>query len=194
MQRLANNVTERAFRVENVLSEGDFRRALIAGRKACYQRVSKGSGKYLHLAPVPMIINKPLHEAMEFGTGCRLLEIVSFYRLNSLKLDTEFRVHCDTVIQGEIPDYACVFYLENSGDSGTALFEHPEHGRSDESRLSIFDEDDGKWEVYFRNYAKANSMFIYDSSLFHGRFPWASKGYTKQDGRIVIVKFMKAVK
>ena len=193
MRRVDFPETVRAHRVESVLSEADLERALTAGRKARYRPVDKGNGKVLYVAPVPEFVNRTLHQAMEFALGRRLLEIASFYRLNSGELDVDFRVHCDSIIQGQRPTHACVFYLEDCDRSGTALFTHPEHGLEDPDQLSVFDEDDGKWEAYLKNYAKANSMFVYDSALYHARFPWVSKGHTRRDGRIVVVKFMRDI-
>lgn len=113
-------------------------------------------------------------------------DFVSFLRLNKPDFDTAFRVHADRdpLGDGRICNMAAVFYLEED-DSGTALFRHPDHGDRAKEKY-VFTEDDGKWEVYFKCQSKANRLFLYDSKLFHGRFPWK----VNKD-RVVLVKFMR---
>lgn len=186
--------THPAWIIDDVLDLTTLGEARRVGRESSrFQPIDKGNGRVLHCALVPPFIDRQLQAAMERSLARKLRNIISFYRLNTSRLDTEFRVHCDTVIQGELPDYAGVFYLETCQDSGTALYEHPVHGRGDDQGLSIFDEDDGKWSPYFMCPEYENRMFLYKSSLFHGRYPWKARGNTRKDGRIVIVKFMKVV-
>jgi hypothetical protein len=179
--------------VDNVLTDEQALEVRRVGRKAHFQPVPKGNGTFLHLAAVPRFLDNHLHHKTEVHLDLRsgLRNIASFYRLNTRQHDTEFRVHCDRLIQGEQPDVACVYYLESSEVSGTAFFRHPEHGVGDPENLKVFDVDDGKWEPYNWFYARANSMLIYPTSLYHGRFPWVAEGSDKSDGRIVVVKFLK---
>ena len=175
----------------DVLAPDALAMAKKAARALRFNPVAKENGERLWVAPVPQFVNRRLHSVMEFHCGVELEEITSFFRLNTRRHDTEFRVHCDHIIQGQTPTHASVFYLETAEDSGTALFRHPVHGDRDDERLSIFDEDDGQWEAYLRCPEVENTMFIYRAELFHGRFPWQARGFDRKDGRIVIVKFMK---
>ncbi len=175
----------------NVLAPDALAMAKKAARTLRFNPVAKGNGEQLWVAPVPQFVNRRLNQTMESHCGVQLEEIASFFRLNTSRHDTEFRVHCDHLIQNQLPTHAAVFYLETVKDSGTALFRHPIHGDRDEERLSIFDEDDGLWEAYYKCPEVENTMFIYRAELFHGRFPWKARGFDRKDGRIVIVKFMK---
>jgi hypothetical protein len=177
---------------ENVLSDyflADVRRI---ARKAYYRPYPKGDvGEMLFLAPLPGFVRTLMRQAMEEELGIRLEEVISFFRLNTKRHDTEFRVHCDGIIQGQRPTHAAVFYLDTHRSSGTALFKHPTYGCCDKEQLAIFNEDDGLWDAYFKCPEIANNMFIYRTEMFHGRFPWQARGNAKCDGRIVIVMFMK---
>jgi hypothetical protein len=180
-----------AFIVWDVLSEHDFKQLEHNGRFARFRPIPKENGTNLYCCEISPRYDFLLSQAMAEAVGKQLRNIVSFYRLNTSKLDTEFRVHCDSVIQGEMTDWACVFYLNDSASSGTAFYEHPVYGRHDESKLAIFNEDDGRWTPYYRYYAARNSMLVYPAKVFHGRFPWRATGDNKRDGRIVVAKFMK---
>jgi hypothetical protein len=176
---------------ENVLSENLISELDRIARISRYLAIPQGGGMCLYGAKVPTYIDCYLSEAMEEASNTRLKPIISFLRLNSANHDTEFRVHSDTVILGQLPTHASVFYLETSKDSGTAFFEHPVHGCKDPSKSLIFTQDDGLWVPYKKYNAKRNSLLTYRSELFHGRFPWKARGNSRKDGRIVIVKFME---
>ena len=178
---------------EKALPDEIYQEAKRIGKTSRYNRILKENGESLFLARVPLFINTTLHIATENTVGKRFKEIISFYRLNSAIHDYEFRIHCDTVIQGQQPTHACVFYLHSSNESGTALYEHRFHGREDAANLAIFDSDDGLWKAWHKVYAKENKLFVYKSSLFHGRFPWRCWGDSRENGRIVIVKILKEV-
>ena len=157
---------------------------------ASYNKMWLDEETCMHYAWPLKLVNDTINEKIETKTGMKFRDIASFLRLNTSLIDNEFRVHNDAAIQGVKPTHAAVFYLEDSFVSGTALFSHPEHGKSSDE-VKIFTKDDGLWKPYFNYYARENSLLLYDANLFHGRFPWQAFGKTKYDGRIVLVKFLK---
>lgn len=175
----------------NTLPEDIYKESKAIAKRLRYSPVKVENGEFFFLARVPSFINDSLNKAAEELVGKPLEDIASFYRLNSFIHDTKFRIHCDSEIQGRKPTHACVFYLYTHVDSGTALYEHQVYGREDGASLAIFDSDDGLWKAWHKVYAEENKLLVYKSSLFHGRFPWQCWGTSKEDGRLVIVKFLK---
>jgi hypothetical protein len=170
----------------DVMDHTEFRTAVRFGNLGSWHRVDKGNGTDLYYKDAPKQVRAVVHARMERAIGALLHPIVQFYRLNSSVHDTDFRVHCDNVINGKKPHVASVFYLDDITDSGTAFFEHPVYGMSDPDQLIIFDKDDGAWREIARVQSRANSMVIYPATVFHGRYPWQQK-----QERIVLVSFMR---
>jgi hypothetical protein len=173
--------------VENVLPETVFKELEKALDGAFFKSYDVG-GNQLYYHEIPNGVAKLLSDVCSREVGKELSTILSFARLNTPELNTEFRVHADSVIFNQKPTIASVFYLKDSIDSGTALFEHPVYGKKHVAGKNpqIILEDDGKWHAYKKYYAKANTMFIYNSDLYHGRFPWKVN-----EERIVLVNFMR---
>jgi hypothetical protein len=145
-----------------------------------------GNLLYYHL--ISEDINQEINKVIDDTLGIKHEDILTFARLNTPKLNTEFRIHSDGVIFNREPNLACVYYLKDSDTSGTSLYRHPRYGDRWDSRTSMNNvhlKDDGLWEEYHRYYAGENSMFLYNAQLWHGRFPWKV-----EEDRIVIVKFM----
>lgn len=168
----------------NVLSEGDLAR-LRKQAEGQYKTIDTGYADILCRAPDTRI-NNLLLNFIKREVDPKLVELQSFLRLNTPTKDTSFRVHADKEPLND--DRRClvaaVFYLYDD-ESGTALFEHPDHGKSVGSQY-VFTEDDGKWSPYMFCKSTANRLFVYDARLFHGRQPWK----VNQD-RIVLVKFLR---
>lgn len=177
----------------NVFPEGFYKSVKEIAKATNYRPVKTETGEYLFLGKIPSFIRSALLLEVETLVGKSLKEIATFYRLNTSIHDTEFRIHCDSEINGEKPTYACVFYLHKSKESGTALYSHESHGLRARDKVVIFDSDDGLWEPWRKILAEENKLFVYEADLFHGRFPWKCWGSSKQDGRLVIVGFFKEV-
>ena len=171
--------------LNNVLSTKDFEflKSHLLHQDRRFQALDLG-GTHMYAHKVPFGVSLLLDKAIKEATGLNLQSVASFVRLNKKDLDTSFRVHADSDIKNQKIVVAAVFYLEDSEISGTALFKHPIHGHKASSQL-VFTEDDGLWDAYYKYYAKANTMLVYDASFFHGRFPWKVPHERK-----VIVKFM----
>lgn len=179
--------------VENVLDSHALLSLKNYARNIPFKKVEKGNNTFLYLTQVPPNVTKVLQVAMEKAVGAKLKEVITFLRLNTSELDTEFRIHTDAKVLNQKPEVSAVFYLDTDSFSGTALFEHKIYGRYGKPEGEIFTEDDGNWNCYLKYFAVENSMFICNSDLYHGRFPWKSYGKDQSDGRIVIVKFMRYI-
>jgi hypothetical protein len=177
--------------IDKVLCNSDF----VSLRDSLYGSVSGFKpydviGSLLYYQLIPNEIDQEINKVIDESLGIKHKDILTFARLNTPLLNTEFRIHSDGVILGKQPNLACVYYLKTSNSSGTSLYKHPTHGDRWNSRVTpsnVFLEDDGLWEEYHRYYALENSMFLYNAQLWHGRFPWVVT-----EDRIVIVKFMVA--
>lgn len=114
------------------------------------------------------------------------------YRLNYIGEEPNQSIHTD-VGWGT---HALVLYL-NDGPSGTAFWKHK---KSETTRLKPLDittyiatrkdwTDNSKWEL--DNFVKmeANRAVIYESELFHSRYPFEAFGTKPEDGRLILVAF-----
>lgn len=177
--------------IQSVLPSEEFKSVQKSSRSLAFTPVPVGLGDTLHLAHVEPHIEASLLKAAEEVTGHKLECIKSFYRLNTKIVNNTIRIHSDAVIDGKKPDIAGVFYLETSDTCGTALFEHPEFGRDSKGKPNaIFKRAEG-WKPYVFYKALGNSMFVYKADLYHSRYPFESYGLNQEDGRIVIVMFMR---
>ena len=180
--------------VENIFDLDEFEDLKRQLREATYLPFPLDKPQILYLAPVPKAYDDALTIWAESIVESKLNQLRSFARLNTEELDTNFRVHSDGKIYGTYPDIACVFYIDTREDSGTAFYESPIYGRTSAlPEYNVHKDDDGNWHPYAKIHQKENSMLIYNAALYHGRFPWKSYGQSKEDGRIVIVKFLKTI-
>lgn len=109
--------------------------------------------------------------------------------------------------QGETPNqsihsdigwgtHALVLYLSD-GPSGTAFWKHKatQTDRIDEGDVWLFEqinkdwEDESKWEQVRFVPMKFNRALIYESALFHSRFPFKAFGTSPETGRLIVVAF-----
>lgn len=109
--------------------------------------------------------------------------ILSFLRSAKNDFDTNYRIHADHVLNGRKTALASVLYVNsNKGVSvnGTSFWRHHIHGErlpddtSNEEfdRLLLEDSDDlSKWEHVLSVFAVPNRMLVFDSNLFHSKFP-----------------------
>jgi hypothetical protein len=156
--------------------------------------MQREDGSHMYYAPVPEDIDTLLLLSIEQAISRILRPIYAFIRLNTSRHDTEFRIHSDSKVCNHMPTVAALFYLDGSDTEGTAFYKHSELGdRALNDDYHLYTTDDGKWTRYETHYPKENSLIVYDSKLFHGRYPWKVEGINQKDGRIVVVKFLKDV-
>ena len=125
--------------------------------------------------------------------------IFSFFRVATDKVDTDWRIHSDAIINGVRPDRALVLYLSPSnmtGLHGTAFWKHKELGDYLPEDVSFEDFDNvllndsniiEKWDLQSVIGYKINRAVMYPCNYFHSKYP--NKGWA--DGRIVYVMFYK---
>ena len=126
-----------------------------------------------------------------------LKSIFSFFRVSNDELDTDWRIHADTIIMGEKPDRALVLYLSdcyNEELNGTAFWEHIDMG--DTMPLDITDDEFDeillrdsnnldKWSLKSVVGYKPNRLVSYPCNYFHSKYP--NKSW--KEGRVVYVMF-----
>lgn len=125
--------------------------------------------------------------------------VFSFFRVATDKIDTDWRIHSDSIINGERPDRAMVLYLSPSsmkGLHGTALWNHKELGDHMAEDIS-FEKYDGvllsdsnnleKWDLQSVIGYKVNRGVSYPCNYFHSKYP--NEGW--EEGRMVYVIFYK---
>lgn len=151
-----------------------------------FKAIPLGAGVKMYATEAPQEVTEAVWSIVSLAIGKELKTIAMFVRYNDEFMDTSFRIHSDGEVLGEQPTVACVLYL-NSGETGTALFEHDIYGSYPADwEDKVHTEDDMGWVVV--NYAPqvANSMFIYDARQFHSRYPHQADG-----PRFTLVGFFK---
>jgi hypothetical protein len=131
--------------------------------------------------------------------GIERRNILSFFRIATDKVDIDWRIHADSIINGERPDRALVLYLSPSkmeGLHGTAFWKHKDLGYSLPSDVSFERHDEvlrrdsndiDKWELHSVVGYKENRCICYPSNYFHSKYP--NMGWS--EGRMVYVMFYK---
>ena len=142
--------------------------------------------KRVCLEPVP-----GLQEAIEARLGP--VEMLGMgYRLNFNGEMPNAAIHSDM----GWGTHAAVLYL-SEGEGGTAFWEHLATGahRIDPGDMELFEQikddwdDPGKWEQIALAEMKLGRLLIYESALFHSRWPFAAFGTDYDSGRLVAVSF-----
>ena len=140
----------------------------------------------LHTEKISLMMRKPIKH------------IFSFIRRATDEEDTDWRIHADTVIMGQQPTHAAVWYMSEKPqglDCGTAFWSHHKHGIDlDPSNVMEFNriltEDANKKELFELDGLvgyKQNRVVIYRANRFHSKYP--NKAW--KDGRIVLATFFK---
>lgn len=131
--------------------------------------------------------------------GIRRKNILSFFRVATDKVDTDWRIHSDAIINNDRPKRALVLYLSPSkmeGLHGTAFWKHKELGDYLPENISCKDFDEvllsdsnnvDKWDLHSVIGYKINRAVCYPCNYFHSKYP--NVGWP--DGRMVYVMFYK---
>jgi hypothetical protein len=139
--------------------------------------------KRVWLGEVPGLkdaIEEQMGECDWLGTG---------YRLNYVGEMPNQTIHSDL----GWGTHACVLYLSD-GDSGTAFWRHLATGSTEyhpDDYLSIIAdvENPEAWEMRMMVSQRFNRGIIYESALFHSRFPFEGFGDSPENGRLIAVAF-----
>jgi hypothetical protein len=131
--------------------------------------------------------------------GIKRNNIFSFFRVATDKVDTDWRIHSDAIINGERPERALVLYISPSsmkGLHGTAFWKHKELGDCLPEDVSFDKYDDvllnesnniEKWDLHSIIGYKVNRALMYPCNYFHSKYP--NLGW--EEGRMVYVMFYK---
>lgn len=92
--------------------------------------------------------------------------------------------------------HAAVLYLSDGG-GGTALWRHKATGAESIQKGDVWlmnaigDDwnDESAWDMRHLAEIKLGRMVIYDSSLFHSRYPFQAFGDSPENGRLIAVAF-----
>lgn len=172
---------------DNFLSDADSIR--VAGLHADFQDWAAPDGevyKRICITEVPGV-----REAIERITGP--VEMLGMaYRLNYGGELPNAAIHSDL----GWGTHALVLYLAE-GEGGTAFWRHTATG---EHRIEPGDvdllikvqgdwDDESKWEIRRLVETRFNRALIYESPLFHSRYPFAAFGDRPDTGRLIVVAF-----
>ncbi len=123
----------------------------------------------------------------------RQIEILGMgYRLNFAGEAPNAAIHSD-IGWGT---HALVLYL-SEGNSGTAFWKHLKTGAKhiEPGDVDLLREvegdwnDESKWQRYLGIPMRMNRAVIYDSTLFHSRYPFEAFGDSPENGRLIAVCF-----
>lgn len=114
--------------------------------------------------------------------NCTIQPILSFFREAKEGQDNDWRIHNDSIIEGQQPDRAIVLYISEDGYgdlNGTAFWEHYKHGEKFENitpeeydRLLTEDSNDrDKWILKSVIGHKQNRLLSYPCNYFHSKYP-----------------------
>ena len=170
----------------NKLLENDFEEVVV-GDKSFWVQFSNPE------------FDKTILDKVSSIEGVERKSVLSFFRVATDELDTDWRIHADSIINGERPTRALVLNISPSkmtGLHGTAFWSHVDLGDSLYDGVS-FEDFDGmllndsndlsKWDLQSVVGYKINRAVCYPCNYFHSKYPnigWAS-------GRMVYVMFYK---
>jgi hypothetical protein len=108
--------------------------------------------------------------------------ILSFFREAKEGQDNDWRIHNDSIIQGQQPDRAIVLFIskeQDEGLNGTAFWEHWKHGERFENITPkeydrLLKEDSNspqKWRLKSIIGHKQNRLLSYPCNYFHSKYP-----------------------
>ncbi|QWP79229.1 hypothetical protein J5226_12930 [Lysobacter sp. K5869] len=173
--------------VDNFLPDGEAVRALAL--RSPYTDVQAPDGETYRrvcITEVPGLV-----PALEAAVGPVEMLLTGF-RLNFGGELPNAAVHSDI----GFGTHALVLYL-CEGDGGTAFWRHRATGahRLDPGDVALWEQVKGDWdrpEAWRRidlAELRMNRAVIYESALFHSRFPFAAFGAGPEDGRLIAVAF-----
>lgn len=118
------------------------------------------------------------------------------YRLNFNRELPNAAIHSDL----GWGSHALVLYL-SEGEGGTAFWEHKATGahRIEKEDYWLFEKvchdwnDIDKWKQHCLVEMKMNRAVIYESALFHSRYPFEAFGTDETSGRLIVVAFFNII-
>lgn len=159
----------------------------------------KTPGKSFWVSKLPEDFKNFLTQRISEIEGNKIDNILCFLREAKENQDTDWRIHNDTIIEGQKPDRAIVLYIDSqeSDLNGTAFWEHENYGETYiDSNVEEFNRmlkedsnDKSKWKLKSIIGHKQNRLLSYPCNYFHSKYPNKFKGSRK-----VLVMFYKTKK
>ena len=156
----------------------------------------KYPGKSFWVKELPKQFEYYMISELEKLENKKIHNILAFAREAKQNQDNDWRIHNDTIIEGQQPDRAVVLFVKAKEDklNGTAFWEHKKYGhvyiKSDSgefNRMLLEDANDkSKWKLNSVIGYKDNRLLSYPCNYFHSKYP---NEYIDQ--RIVVVMFYK---
>lgn len=153
-------------------------------------------GKDFFVKELPSELIHYIERSLEKLEGRDIKSIICFAREAKKNQDNNWRIHNDTVIEGQQPDRAMVLFVKANEDklNGTAFWEHENYGYTynessgeEFNRMLIEDANDkSKWKLNSVVGYRDNRLLSYPCNYFHSKYPNEYK-----DQRIVVVMFYK---
>jgi len=146
----------------------------------------------------PEFINHVI-ERLEEKEGCKLENILAFFRVSTDVIDAEWRIHSDGIINNEQPDRAVVLYIspkEMQELHGTAFWDHKQYGNKQPENINNEEFDNflikessslDNWKLNTVLGYEQNRLISYPANYFHSKYP--NKAW--KEGRQVFVMFYK---
>ena len=154
---------------------------LLHSNKDEFQEI-KTPGKSFWVKEVPTAIMRIIKSEIEELEGHVIDPILGFMRQAKEGQDHDWRIHNDSIIEGQKPDRACVLYIsdeQEDGLNGTAFWEHWKHGEKfedifieEQNRLLKEDSNEPKkWRLKSVIGHKKNRLISYPCNYFHSKYP-----------------------
>jgi len=172
---------------------------LLNTNKDKFQEV-KTPGKSFWVKEVPNTIAQIIKLEIENLEGNTIEPILHFIREAKEGQDVDWRIHNDSIIEGQQPDRACVLFVsecKQEGLNGTAFWEHKKYGDrlkkiSVEAQNRLLNEDANNldlWNLKSIIGHKKNRLISYPCNYFHSKYP-----NEFIESRVVFVMFYKVNK
>jgi hypothetical protein len=172
---------------------------LLNANKDKFQEI-KTPGKSFWVKMLPQNVVNTIQLEIQALEKVKIEPILSFMREAKEGQDIDWRIHNDSIIEGQQPDRACVLFMsecKQEGLNGTAFWEHKKHGDrfenvsiEEQNRLLKEDANDlDLWDLKSIIGHKKNRLISYPCNYFHSKYP-----NEFVDSRIVFVMFYKIKK
>ena len=184
--------------IDDFIDENLFKIATDYLKKGEFIKHTSGE-KDFYVQESPESFNKYVLGKLGVIEGRPLENILSFFRVSTTALDTQWRIHSDLKIKGEYPDRAAVIYMsprELETLNGTAFWEHDIYGKSLPSHVDdkeydqmirVDSENLEKWRLVSVAGYEQNRLISYPANYFHSKYP----NQSWEEGREVFVIFYK---
>jgi hypothetical protein len=187
MIKIEDNFIDRTLFKELNKTLTDFKEVKTPGKSFWVMQPSKEFIEYITIK-ISLLENKKIEN------------ILCFFREAKPNQDNDWRIHNDSIIDGQQPDRAAVIYMSENKESalnGTAFWIHKTKGYSlnnatPESFDKLLKEDSNdvsKWKLNSVVGHMPNRILTYPCNYFHSKYP---KEFNSS--RVVFVMFYKIIK